>query len=235
MIKSFSLPLTITLLLSSLNAGAVDIEFRSSVKGFEFTNAEKALIREIANDAEVEIRVLLPGLSEELVLEVEASTFVIPQTGELGASQSTARVKWAVDPTRDGGVSKIAKGKLRHTLFHEFHHLVSGYIFAVGKPVNSIMDAAVNEGMATVFARDFSGAVAPWADYPENIDSWVTELQGVTSFEEYDQWMYQHPDGRSWIGYKVGTYLIDRAIKATGKSSVELINASPDEIIRLGR
>jgi len=233
--KYFYLPLAISLLLNSLDAGAVDIEFGSSVKDYEFTDTEKALIQEIANDAEVEIRDLLPGLNKKLVLEVEASTFVIPQTGELGASQSAARVKWAVDPTRDGGVSKIAKSKLRHTLFHEFHHLVSGYIFADGKPVNSIIDAAVNEGMATVFARDFSGAVVPWADYPESIDAWVTELQAVSGFEHYDQWMFQHPDGRSWVGYKVGTYLVDRAIRATGKSSVELINASPDEVIKLGR
>lgn len=49
----------------------------------------------------------------------------------------------------------------------------------------------------------------------------------------YWQWMFQHPDGRRWIGYRAGTYIADKAIRASGCSAAELAETPTDEFLRL--
>lgn len=47
--------------------------------------------------------------------------------------------------------------------------------------------------------------------------------------------MFRHPDGRRWIAYKVGTYLVDRAVRASGKTPAELVVTSTRELVELAR
>lgn len=50
----------------------------------------------------------------------------------------------------------------------------------------------------------------------------------------YPQSMLLDPgDGRRWVGYKVGTYLVDRAMKVSGKSSAELFSVSTEDVIAM--
>ena len=58
---------------------------------------------------------------------------------------------------------------------------------------------------------------------PEDVLAWVGELLKLPESERWDQWMYQHPDGRRWIGYRAGTYIADRAISESGRSAAELV------------
>jgi uncharacterized protein YjaZ len=97
----------------------------------------------------------------------------------------------------------------------------------------SLMDRVISEGMATAFERDFAGATYPWGQYPDDVAAWVTELMALPKDAPRDHWMSRHPDGRRWIGYKAGTYLVDRAIKASGKSAAELVSASTEDVIRM--
>ena len=53
-------------------------------------------------------------------------------------------------------------------------------------------------------------------------------LDDIRSWEEY---MFIHPDGRRWIGYKVGTYIVDEAIKRSEKSVIELTQMECTDII----
>jgi hypothetical protein len=46
--------------------------------------------------------------------------------------------------------------------------------------------------------------------------------------------MFDHPDGRRWIGYRTGTYLVDRAMAGSGKSTIDLLGATAAEIIEMG-
>ena len=48
-----------------------------------------------------------------------------------------------------------------------------------------------------------------------------------------DQWMFRHPDGRRWIGYRAGTYIADRAIAASGLSAAQLVLVPTDEILEM--
>jgi len=230
MIKT-TFALLVTLLTTS--ALAVTIQYPNK-KGYQFTDEERKTIQLIADTTEKEVRKLLPTLDDELVLQVRAGKFVIEETGELGGALSPGTVSWTVDSDRSEGVIAIINARLRHTLFHEFHHLVRGWLMVGGNPMTSFMDGVVSEGMATVFARDFSGCSAPWTEYPEDIDNWVEELKALPATgARYDHWMFRHPDGRKWIGYRAGSYLVDRAIKASNKSAADLILKPTGVILEL--
>lgn len=175
------------------------------------------------------MRHILPSLPAQLDIKVQAGDDVIEETGETGWTIPPNIVYWTVDPKRRERVLAIVNRQLRPTLFHEFHHLVRG---ATIKP-SSLMDIAITEGMATVFERDFTGASVPWGEYPDNISEWVKELMALPSDAVSKHWTSRHPDGRRWIAYKAGTYLVDRAVHASGRSSAELVSPSTGDVVAM--
>ena len=147
------------------------------------------------------------------------------------ATHAPSTVDWTVDATRSGGAAAIIGRQLRATLFHELHHLVRDAHIER----RSVLDATVAEGMATVFERDQAGGRAPWGDYPENVSDWAEELIALPEAEEPRPWLFRHPDGRRWIAYKVGTYLVDRAVAASGKSAAELVLVPTRDVVEMAR
>lgn len=45
--------------------------------------------------------------------------------------------------------------------------------------------------------------------------------------------MFKHPDGRRWIGYRAGVYIVDQAQRKSGLSAAKLVNSSTYEILRV--
>ena len=83
------------------------------------------------------------------------------------------------------------------------------------------------------FERDHAGARYPFSEYPENVAAWVAELTALPASPDLDPWMFRHPDGRRWIGFRAGTYLVDRAMAATGQSSADLVAAPTACVVEL--
>jgi hypothetical protein len=198
---------------------------------------EKDVIREIAEQADRDIRARLPELGD-VTVHVKAAQRpfdVIPETGDGGKSTAPGHVDWAVDPKRPGGVVAVAKARLRPTLFHEFHHQVRGWVISDSANLlaDTIMNAPVSEGLATAFERDESGVTPPWAEYPENVSDWVREMMADFTPATYAQWMFFHPDGRRLIGYRAGTYLADRAMAASGFSAAGLVRVPAREVMKM--
>lgn len=190
-------------------------------------------IQRIATETVQEVRELLPGLSGDLVLAVAPSRRVIPETGELGAAVSPGRIRWRADPGRPGGIAGVAERELRVTLFHELHHQARGWVMRGGPRRTTFMDGPVCEGLASAFERDAAGRRAPWAEYPSDVEAWVHELMALPRTARYAKWMFRHPDGRRWIGYRAGTHIADRAIEASGLSAAQLVNVTTAEILKL--
>lgn len=198
-----------------------------------FSQEARAAVHEVCDATEPEVRLLLPTLIPTVHLTVQVGTFVIPETGEVGTAVAPGRVSWTVDPSRPGGVVALARSRLRFTLFHELHHLVRGWVKSGREPPTTFMERVVREGLATAFERDGAGSKPLWGDYPENVRNWVDELLALPTDANYPQWMFQHPDGRRWIGYRAGTYIADLAMAASGKSAAELVTVPTAEILRL--
>lgn len=202
-------------------------------KTYGFAEDVRAAVQGVCEATERELRALLPALPPRVELHVVAGTRVIPETGETGGAVTPCLVVWAIDPTRPEGVESIVRSRLRPTLFHEFHHLVRGWVMYGGEPPESFMHGVVCEGLATAFERDAAGSRPPWGEYPDDVESWVTELLSLPLSASYEDWMFQHPDGRRWIGYRAGTFIADRAIQSSGLSAAALAQTPTEDILRM--
>ena len=212
---------------SSCGQHAIAVQYRI-VDEHAFSRAELSVIQTIADDSTREVRRLLPGLPDSPVLEVFPDEDVIE---ELGYKSETAghAVYWGVDPHFGKGIAAMAKRHLRPVLFQTFFRMVRAQSLGYGR---SLPDHMINSGLETVFARDFAATTYPWSTYPPEVADWANEL--LTSPEgEHHPWMSRHPDGRRWIGIRAGTYLVDRAVQASGQSVVDLVSTPTDEILRM--
>jgi uncharacterized protein YjaZ len=195
--------------------------------GHTFSRNERNVIEAIAERAAKDVGQMLPALAAELTITVQIGTRVIPETGETGSVGLPNHVYWTVDPTHDSGVLGVAQAQLRATLFHELYHLVR----ETQVDRFSLLDRAVNEGLATAFERDFGGAPVPWGVYPDNVEDWTREFLALPADAPHDQWMSRHSDGRRWIGYKVGTHLADEAARVSGLSLAQLVTMPTERIV----
>jgi uncharacterized protein YjaZ len=198
------------------------------VGSYVFSATERRTISRIAGATATEVRRHLPALAPNITLRVRSGKEVIPEIGATAEVAPPDWLVWTVDAERPEGVVNIAETHLRGALFHEFHHLVRGSAITPG----TMMDQVITEGLATAFERDFAGESRPWADYPGEVAKWVEEIPAWPEAATRDGWFFRHPDGRRWVGYKAGTYLVDRAMKRLNRSSAELVATPADEILR---
>ena len=205
----------------------VDIEPPSS--GRALSAIERRELQRVADAAFRDVRAKLDGLPPRLTLIVQWGKDVIQETGENGAAGYPGNVGWTLDPDRD--VLALIRVQLRPTLFHELHHLARASRVAS----RSLVDNVVTEGLATAFERDFAKVDPPWGAPPPDADAmaWTKEILSQPEGAELRAWMIRHPDGRRWVGYRVGTFLVDRAARASSRSSAALVFAQPEEILRL--
>jgi uncharacterized protein YjaZ len=198
---------------------------------YPFSSTERRTIARIAEAAALAARRHLPALAAQITLQVHTGKDVIPELGATADVIPPDWIRWTVNPDHPDGVVKIAEAHLRGALFHEFHHLVRGTTLHP----QTLMDQAVFEGMATAFERDFAGVKQLWAEYPSDVSNWVEELATQPSTAKHSEWMFQHPDGRRWLGYKAGTYLVDQAMKRLNRSSADLVSTPTDDILAAAR
>ncbi len=227
-------PVRVTLLLvtviltASCGHDAVTIRYLRS-DAYEFSRTDRRTIAAITESVIVEARRLLPALPPRIEMTVRPGSDVIAETGETASVTPPDGLVLTIDPTRPGGVVAVANTWLRATLLHEFHHLVR---HASSSP-QSIVDHAIFEGMAAAFERDVAGDDPPWGRYPPDVERWSAELLQLPADASTKVWLYDHPDGRRWIGIKVGTFWVDRARAKSGKSAAELVSTPVAEILSL--
>jgi uncharacterized protein YjaZ len=160
--------------------------------------------------------------------------------GVIGSADSAGAVTIRLSTVYPGGVVGAARAGLRRTAFHEFHHLVTGWtlkaIFVDRAFHGGVLPAAVYEGLADVFALDYTGAVADDSlAIPADVEDWLAELVAIPPDTKWkwEDWMNRHPDGRLAIGYRVGAYVVRRAMERSGRSILDLTTLPPDTILAL--
>lgn len=201
-----------------------------STDDYAFTSDDTVAIAAEVDRAEPEVRLLLPALRQRLNLVVSTGKAVIPETGEGGFAVSPDTVNWTVDPAR--GVTEVARTHLRHTLFHELHHCVR-LIRIPSYYATDWYDASVFEGLATVFEREANWS-PPYGEYrSDEVTEWAAELFAQPVDHTFNDWKFQHPDGRRWISYRVGAWVVDEAIKRSGRTAADLVWETAQTIVEL--
>lgn len=204
---------------------------------FKFTLEDKHLIDSIIIQSEKEIRALLPKLTENIRLIV---TIIDRDMDEVGGvtgraeTHSPGEVLLELSNVFPGGIKEAAKTALASTLFHEIHHIYRGWAIRDNKFGPGISNAMVNEGLAVAFSEIYTGNITDGNSYTDEADNWVKEILLLPQDANYSQWvMGKHPDGRTYIGYRAGNYLIHKTIEKSKMTILELSELSPNEILKL--
>jgi len=218
------------------NKPGLDVVFVANTN--QFTQPHKQLINEGIGHAEKKVRSLLPDLPNDIKVIVEIVDWDLNAVGGVTGrteTNSPALVAIQVSNKFEGGIAAAVDIGLESTIFHEFHHLSRGWAIQDNKFERGISIAMVNEGLAEVFAEEYTGAVFEENHVPKDADSdaWVKEILGLSKYADYQKWMFEHPDGRTSIGYRTGNFLIRRTLANSGKNILELSKLMPNEIIKL--
>ena len=200
-----------------------------------FTESEKQLAVELLTDSEREVRKLLPGLPEGIEVNVEIVDWDLDVVGGVTGRAETNDppvVMIQVSKKFPGGVEAAINGGLQSVIYHEFHHLSLGWAVRDNQFTSDIQTATVIEGLAEVFSEEFTGVSHAENQMPQevNAEDWIEEVRALPKDADYQTWMFQHPDGRTSIGYRTGNYLIKQALSNSGKTILELSRLSPGEL-----
>lgn len=203
-----------------------------------FTAPQKELIHEVVLESEKEIRNLLPTLPDSISVSLEIVDWDLDVVGGVTGRTETNSppvVLIQISEKFPGGVTKATQMALKHTLFHEFHHLSRGWAIQDNVYGPGISIAAINEGLAVVFSEEYTGESMEADTPPEAAiaEQWVEEIRALPINANYQHWMFEHPDGRLAVGYRTGNYLIRKAMAKSGKDVLELSELTPDEIYQL--
>jgi uncharacterized protein YjaZ len=200
---------------------------------------ETAELGDLVRGYLAEARVLLPALGAVTVhVEVDpASRLLIPEHGVGGVTASADRIVVAVDPTADVDRGVLLR-RLRGAVFHECFHIVHLFVPSrLRDRTPTALETAVYEGAATVFERDRAGSEPPWGlVYSEaTMLDWAAEVAALPPAYDEQRWKYWDTERKqSWIVYRVGTFLVDRALARHPELAIEDLAArSANEILSL--
>lgn len=206
--------------------------------GYELSTSEKQLLDSVFTNSETTLRNLLPALPDSVHIEVrftETDLRVVDGvTGRADKGDPLGELVVIISTTYPGGVTEAAKDGLASVVYHEFHHLSTGWTMQSSHKRKGIMDAVIKEGLAVVFAETYTGQKQEGNQYPDVVEKWVKEIIDLPADANYMHWVSgEHPDGRVSIGYKAGKYIIDEAIRRSGKSILELSLLEDGVILKL--
>ena len=213
----------------------VDVVFQED--SLKFTESQKVFISNVISKSEEEVRNLLPNLPYSIKVIVENVDWNLDiVNGVTGRTETNhpPLVLVQISNNYAGGVIDSVYQGIKTTIFHEFHHLSRGWAIQDNKFSYGIPNAMINEGLAVVFTEIYTGNINEVNSYPNEADSWVREILALPLDADYAQWvMGEHPDGRTYIGYRTGNFLVRKAMTKSGKNILELNELMPDEIIKL--
>lgn len=206
----------------------LDSQYWSQVEAGEICRQD---LEDIIKDYVLEASKKLGQKFEHLnvVIEPVDSDQTIPETGVMGMAYSPGYVSITFDYSLPYGVDAM-KSNLRTTVHHE---LVHAYTFSHDPWRPSALFGAISEGLANVFERDHAAGNPLWAKYEddETMHNWYRELKQLPESQIKDtRYFFDHPDGRRWIVYKTGTWIIDSLIKS-GSDLFKLMAITHTEIL----
>ncbi|HSX28119.1 MAG TPA: DUF2268 domain-containing putative Zn-dependent protease [Candidatus Saccharimonadales bacterium] len=177
-----------------------------------------------------EVRKLLPSIHKSITFVVQVNKHeTMPEYGTGGATRNSELILLFLDSKLPYGERGLL-ANTREIVFHELNHAAR---YAIPIWHKSFLDSCLMEGLATVFERDRAGSKPLYGIYDlSEVTDWLRELQEGNPESRWQEYMFRHGDGRRWIGYKVGTYLIDEALQRSGKSIEALTLMECQDILK---
>jgi hypothetical protein len=218
----------------SVEKKSVNIE-SIKILSFENQTVDSLFLPKIKESYD-ELRVLLPHLPETMNIEF-GTNYDYGEDGVTGSALSPSSMKIGIRIDQEDRTSQFAR--IRPVVMHEGYHIGQG--FYNSEPC-SALEAAVYEGCATIFERDYVGSNPGWADYSmhneQTLQAWLDEIKTITadqyfepSGETWRRWaFYDAETDASWRIYKTGTWLVETVMRKTGLNAIELNSLSADEI-----
>lgn len=184
--------------------------------------------------------------AKNLLATIPAVTNIVVEPGSWGTSElmivggythNPEHVYLNFDSSLPYGKKRLLTD-LRGAVFHELNH--AAYFAAISPEKDlSLVEDAIFEGLATVFERDYSGGSKPaFSNYENDVvmREWLSEITDLgEAKDKLNNYKLIHPDGRRWISYKTGTWIVDRAIAKSGKSVINLSQIALLETLALAQ
>lgn len=187
--------------------------------------------KNVVTKAFKEVSQILPFGSPHVNFVVQPREYnLIDVTHDAGHTHNSELIELAFDPTLDETGLKNILVSARAVIYHEMNHAAR---FNVPVWHKTFFDNCILEGLATAFERDYAGAKVLWAEYPDNVEECIQEIINLEITPNWRDYAFQRDDGRHWMAYKIGTYIVDQAKQKSDKAIPELTQLSCNEILRL--
>ncbi|MCC2616814.1 DUF2268 domain-containing protein [Aestuariibacter halophilus] len=179
------------------------------------------------------VREHFPQFTDQLTITIRTTQQDLDHVGGvIGIAQSPESVDIDIAASFSEELAAPIQQSLKVTLLHELHHIERGWTIENNRFGPGIMIAAVNEGLAIVFAEQVSGIKQPHLSYPDSVDKWVEEILALPVNAPYETWMMgTHPDGRQYIGYRTGKFIVEQALRSGGETIESLTEKGNYEIL----
>ena len=183
---------------------------------------------------------LLPSLSRSINISFEDRDN-FGEDGIDGFAKSKDTIGIGVDGSNKD--RDCQKEKLRPLVLHEAFHITQGFTYEAGQ--FSALDAAIYEGCATIFEREYANSTPKHGDYsresPAKLQEWLAAIRGITAdqyFEEsgetWRKWaFYDAETDESWKIYKTGTWLVDTILQQGSLDIIDLQGMSAAAVLAL--
>lgn len=198
-----------------------------------FSATEKAAIEAILSDTYDRVKSFYPDLADAVSVSVRTLERDLTMVGHVtGMATAPGQVVIMISSLHPDNLEAAARDGLAGTFAHELHHLRRGWTIEGNHYGPGIQIAAINEGLAVMFAEMITGTSKPGNMQPDEATSlaWAREIRELPINADYGAWMFQHPDGRLGVGYRTGRFLIMRAMANSGLDIMQLSERTPDEI-----
>lgn len=197
----------------------------------EWTIAEqngltKALCKTAVAEAVTKAGKLLPTLSPYLNILIRPhAEKTVPDFAVGGETYDSELILLSFDQSLPHGKKALIK-QLKATTFHEANHAARfAWIAKTNIFEKTLVEWAVWEGLATVCERDFGKTAPNYGNYHDDKTMlvWLNDLKAADKRkDEWAKWAKKRKDGRDWLAYRVGTWIVDKAMANTGKTISEL-------------
>lgn len=207
--------------------------YKNSEKA-NFSQQNKQEIEKVVNNTIAKMYKLMPELAAEInfyIRLIDRDLSIV--YGVTGRADRKDEIEISLSSTYQGGISQAIKDGLAGTVFHELHHTVRGWTIQRNQFPQGIDIAAINEGLADVFAEIQIGRTMNKMSTDVDFSAWTKEIKSLPKHANYGEWMNVYSDGRESVGYRTGAYLVKAAMKNSGKDIVTLSYYSTEDIYQL--